>query len=407
MKKLLSHPRFHLLAYVLIILITPLVLLQGNYRIMIDKISLHSFNIGNLQIHTLLIVLILMAIIVLLYYRKNLSKNRIIGLLLCFVFLEIGHIIPDFYYGNTIYDLYSNSQILGYSLFAWFYYRLLKYHRKSDAFIIITGFLIALLVSAFGKFLQTTVLSRLLDVSEIGKNIWGIFIGYFFIYFVYEDAKNLRKSQIIPPKFIQVYSNPSSALLHIGFFSLVFLIFASFLKWPVFINYAVGIPLLIYIVLIFITRALRIKFFRIIVISLFMIIIIVQGFFTIKYWDDNFVYYRENIAVYCGIPIIGFDFVVYPCGLFRPVEKKLEFAASDRDRLAKIGADIILIASGYQSRGAAGYVTPGTNKSDLRYNKYTGDLMHIMVYNTPLALEKYNELKAQGKDILLVVNNSK
>ncbi len=110
------------------------------------------------------------------------------------------------------------------------------------------------------------------------------------------------------------------------------------------------------------------------------------------------------MVVYKGIPIPFFDFIIYPNGWVKLIDKKKHFRSTDKDYLLKQRPDILILGAGSDGSGGKGFEQGiGTH---FIFNKYTLKGTQVIILPTPNACEKFNDLKKDGKSVLLVVHNN-
>jgi hypothetical protein len=106
------------------------------------------------------------------------------------------------------------------------------------------------------------------------------------------------------------------------------------------------------------------------------------------------------LTVYKGIPVLFFDFLVYPDGRFRLVDKKSRLKVENLKYFPRRKPDILLLGNGTGPESRADADT------FFRFNEFTERCMQVIVLPTPSACRKFNELKAQRKSVMLVIHHS-
>jgi hypothetical protein len=95
--------------------------------------------------------------------------------------------------------------------------------------------------------------------------------------------------------------------------------------------------------------------------------------------------------------------MIYSNGSFRLVDKKHFFNQRDRDFLMKQKSDIIMIGSGSDGLGGKGFSDP---QHLFLFNKWSGTGTQVIIQRNSEAIQTFNRLKSEKKNVLFVIHNT-
>jgi len=398
-------PLINLIMYVLLLVVTPFLLLQNYLQTFIGKLSLYNINVLGIDIPYIVVIALIITIALIAKNLKHLSKFRIISIFIAITLMIVGQKLSDFYFNHEFYELQHNWHYFAYGIFSYIAYRYFKSKRKSDAKIILFTFLSAICISTFDEFIQIYISNRIFDIGDIGKDMWGTIIGMFFIFFVINKGELIRQSWKVREQKIKSYfSNPFSVLFLEVMFTVILLSVSSQLTNIEYLGYSIFISIGIFLIFFLIFHYTKKKMLKWIFICLFIIYILVQGLFFIKYHKEGITYNSYGITVYKGIPILFFDVMIFENGNFRFVDKKHDFNTRDKTTIFHHSSNILLIGSGEDGLGGNGF--PEKSKPHFIFNTDKLKPLQIIILKTPEACKKYNQLIKEGYNVLFIIHNT-
>ncbi len=182
------------------------------------------------------------------------------------------------------------------------------------------------------------------------------------------------------------------------------MIIASILTEASYVFIAVIISLIIFGAIFLIIHLSQYKSYRNLLFILFAVIVIVQGVFIYKYYDNNIVYNNNKLLVYKGVPIFFFDVLIYPDGMFRLVDKKKVFNQRDQQTILNLAEYIVVIGSGTDDSGGRGF--PQDTETQFVFNESTNQGIQIITLKNNMACDKFNTLKVERKSPMLILHNN-
>lgn len=402
----IHSPRLHAVLYSLLLVATPFVLLQNFLVEKISEVSATTVSIGGHDLPVLPLIAIALVAILLIAVRRHLTRLRLAAGVVVVLMIALAQQITDYYFGHHFYDLQQNWHYIAYGLFAYMVYRDLAPRGMPPAKIVLVTYLMALAFSAFDETFQMYMSSRVFDVCDIAKDVWGTLMGIVFIYLVTHDWSQLRTElRKIRQRRVRDYFThvPSILVLELTFGAL-FVVIGSLLTdfeyWP----YAVLITVSVFALFFFVLHFSQRRAVRQAVITLIIVAVLVQATAFIAYRSDQITYTARGLTVYKGIPLIYFDVLIFPDGTFRPVDKKHYFNYRDQAFLQRQGTDIIIVSSGSQGNGGRGFATD--DPVQFAFNPALQRATQIIILPNGQACELFNRLKAEGKSVLFVLHNT-
>lgn len=402
---IIFKPETHRLLYILLLIATPFLLLQNYLQSAIGELSNLSFTIFNFTIPVPVAVAFILVVTVIIFTYKKINKQRIIGWCVIFILFWIGQKSTDYYFNHKFYELQYNWHYFAYAIFAYLNYRVLSGKNATRQKIIALTFIYTLAISTFDELMQMPLSNRIFDIGDISKDLWGAMIGLFFIFFILENGEIIRDGWKIRHKKLKGYfSNPFSLLIVEFIFAYVFMVTASLLTISTYILIIVLISVLLILIIFVVVHLSQNKISRNLLIIIFAGLIITQGYFIIKFHDQDIVYYKNKLLIYKGVPVYFFDVLIYPDGTFRLVDKKKVFNQRDQQTILELSENIIVIGSGTDGSGGKGF--PIDTENQFVYNASMKQGVQIIIMNNDNARDKFNALKAEQKRPILILHNN-
>lgn len=398
--------RLHAIMYSMLLVATPFLLLQNFLVEKISELSASSFQLGNTDIPLLPLLAAILAIALIIVYRSYLTRLRILAIVIVILMIALAQQITDYYFDHNFYDLQQNWHYLAYAIFAYMVYRDLAPRKMPLPKIMIITYLAALGFSTIDEIIQMHISSRVFDIGDIAKDLWGSLLGIVFLYLNIAEPRALA-SQWKRIRFAKVkdyLSNPSGLLVLMFVLAFLFLCFSSLLTEYEYWGYVVLFTIVgftIFFALFHFSQKRTIKY---IILGAFLAALIFQTYFFARHRSDYITHYRYGLTVYRGIPIPFFDIIIFPDGTFRPVDKKHFFNFRDKDFFLKRRPDIILIASGFEGKGGRGF--PVNAPVQFIYNRYIERGTQVIILQNPQACQLFNRLKKEGKNVLFILHST-
>ena len=402
----IHSPRLHVIMYGLLLVATPFVLLQSFLVEKISEISGTIVNIGTADLPVLPLVAAVALAVMLICCRRKLTWLRLIACVLVLLMNALAQQITDYYFDHNFYDLQQNWHYLAYALFAYMVYRDLTPRGVPPARIILITYATALTLSTFDEIFQMHMSSRVFDVSDIAKDVWGTLMGILFIYLITNSFESLKEQwRILRHRRVYNYlTHPPSLLVLITAFGAMFVIFASLLTDYEYCHWAVLLTiggLFVFFVILHLSQRMA---FRAIFITMAIGVIGLQGYAYVAHRDDGITFWADGLTVYNGIPILFFDVMIFADGGFRLVDKKHYFNNRDQEFFKRQPADILLISSGSQGNGGHGF--PKEEPVQFIYNQHWQQPTQVIILENEEACRLFNRLKKEGKRVLFILHNT-
>jgi VanZ family protein len=392
--------------YSMLLVATPFLMLRNFLQPAIARFSRSGFELGGIEIPSVPVVALILVIVSIILFRAYLTRLRVLAGVLVLLMDGLGQQISDYYFAHKFYDLQQNWHYLAYTCFAVMVYRDLAPRGIRLAKIILITFSCAVLFSTFDESVQLGMSRRAFEMSDIAKDAWGSLMGIVLIYVggsrpgaLLEHWKQLRYRTLRG-----YFERPLDLMILLIALSLPFLCFASLLTeigdWMLSIILTIS-SFIVFFVLFHLSRYRWVKY------SLLTIVLaglVVQSYFFLKYRSDDIVHNQYGLTVYKGIPLLFFDVMIFPDGMFRPVPKKHYFNPRCRKFLLRRETDIVLIGTGSKGLGGRGF--PQETVSQFLYNPYTLRGTQVIILESPEACRVFNRLKRERKNVLFVLHNT-
>jgi hypothetical protein len=401
----IHSPRIHVIMYGLLLIATPFILLR-NY--LVEAISLasdSSFTALGIEFKLVPTAAFLIVVLSLIAFRKRITRMILVSAGIVLFLDVLGQQVTDYYFGHNFCDLQQNWHYIAYAIFAYMIYRDLSSRGLPIYKIMLITYISAFSLSLFDESFQLFMSSRIFDVCDIGKDVWGVYMGMILVYIgggnsriLFKDWKKIRHR-----KFRNYYRHPFTLLLLMAVLTFIFLNIGSILTDSEYAVLVFILTVIAFSLFFAIWHLSQFRTWKIIFLGALLFAILVQGFFFIKYRDKNIVYTQYGLVIYKGIPIPFFDVMIYQNGTFRLVDKKHFFNKRDREFLLKRKPDIILIASGAYGQGGKGFPDP---RHMFLYNQWTQKATQVIIQKNLEAYQTFNRLKLQKKKVLFVIHNT-
>jgi VanZ family protein len=397
--------RLHVVMYAMLLVATPFILLRNYLVEAISYFSNSSVHLFGIEFKAVPFAALLIFLVGLYIFRAYLTKYLLGAIALIILLNGLAQQITDYYFGHHFYDLQQNWHYLAYALFSIFVYRDLSSRGQPTYRIILATYFMALGLSAFDEIFQKFMSSRVFDIGDIAKDVYGVYLGLILVFIGINHDQIFTKNwkSIRHRKLAGYYKHPFTLMVLLFILSFIFVAISSILTesdyW-----YIAAVLTIIAVLLVFaIIHLSQFKLPKYIMLSLLIILILVQGLFFIKYRHDNIVFSRYGLTVYKGIPIPFFDIMIYPDGMFRLVDKKHYFNRRDRSFLLQFKTDIIIVSSGVYGKGGKGFPD---DQHTFVYNPKLKNGTQIIILKNREAAETFNRLKREGKKVLMIYHNT-
>ena len=144
---------------------------------------------------------------------------------------------------------------------------------------------------------------------------------------------------------------------------------------------------------------------RIVLISFAVLLLVALSGSFLMNKNSNITYAKDGVTIYRGLPVIGWDLMIYPSGFPRLVDKKHFFNGQDKQFFLKQeNVDILLFGSGYEGNGAKGFKKE--EGAFFIYNEYHQKATQVIIMKTQDAVKIYNRLMEEGKRVLFVLHSN-
>lgn len=398
--------RLHVVLYSMLLIATPFLLLRDFLQSAIGHLSVYTVELGGIPLVVVPIVALIVAIALLVGFRTYITKLRILAGLVAFLMIALAQQVTDYYMHHNFYDLQHNWHYVAYAIFAFMMYRDLGPRGVSLATIMLITYFAALLFSTIDEAFQKNMSSRVFDVSDIAKDVWGTLIGMTLLYLGGTRAGSLLTNwKPLRHRGLRGYvTHPPSA--YVLMIVLAFLLLCSSSLLSDFRHWKLNIilPASGFVVFFLLFHVSQYKWGKYSLLTILVAGILIQSYFLAKHRDDYIVHNQYGLTVYKGIPIVFFDVMIFPDGTFRLVDKKHYFNSRDQAFFLKIHPDIIVIGSGSEGFGGRGFDKESVNQ--FIYNPYTHRGTQVIILKTPEACRLFNRLKREHKNVLFILHNT-
>jgi len=398
--------RLHVIMYSMLLVATPFLILQNFLQDAIGRFSVSTFELGELQIPIVPILFLALLILLIIAFRSYLTRMRMLAGVIALLMIALAQQVTDYYFDHRFYELQQNWHYIAYSIFAFIMYRDLAPRGIPLARIILITFIAATLFSSFDEVVQKFISSRVFDIGDIAKDIWGTLAGLVIIYFGRENARALPSNwkQIRHKRLHNYLKHPFSLIVLMFILSLMFLVYGSLLTEFIYLKYVILLTICSFVIFFILFHISQYKWGKYSLVVIITAGLLVQTFFFVKHRSDNIIYYKNGLMVYKGIPIFFFDIMIFPDGTFRLVDKKYYFKHRDRVFLMKQKADIVIIGSGAYGEGGLGFSEKTV--SQFIFNPHIQRGTQFIIIKSSEACQLFNSLKQEKKNVLFVLHNT-
>lgn len=399
-----QRPKTHRSLYVLLLIATPFLLLQNYLQSAIGMLSELSFPIGEVEIPYVLAFAFLLVIVFLIAFRRSVTPKKLIGWVGVLFLFWVGQQSTDYYFNHKFYELQYNWHYFAYGIFASLNYRVLKIKHYPPQKIILHTFLYALAISAFDELVQIPLSNRIFDIGDVAKDLWGTMIGLFILFVIIENGQIFKNSTPFrQPHWKGYLEQPKSIFILAFLFAYIFMVVASLLTDSDYLAQGIIIPIILFFIILMILHLSQNKKWRIFFIALIILLVGIQTASTIKYWNKNITYCKNNILIYKGFILTYFDALIYPNGMFRAVDKKITFSPRDQQTIKSFSQDILIIGTGESNRTGIGF--PREEISQFIFNQKRDQGLQVIILKNELACQKFNQLTEEGKRPTLILHH--
>ncbi len=397
--------RLHVFMYSMLLIATPFILLR-NYLVQgIALFSDSSATFLGIEFKIVPVAAAIALVTLLIIFKARITKLRALSLGLAIVIIALAQQITDYYFGHKFYDLQQNWHYLAYGIYSYIIYRDLAPRGMPLYKVILITYFSAMVLSSFDEIIQVFISNRIFDVCDIGKDVTGVYMGMVMTYFggIYsstflKDWRNIRHKNAKG-----YYRHPFTSMMLLFVLTFIFLGYGSILSDSQYWLLVVGLTIGTFSIFLGILHLSQYKKAAYTMITIAIVLVSVQGFFIVKNLDRGITYNRYGLTVYKGIPIPFFDVMIFPNGMFRPVDKKHYFNQRDREFLMKQKSDIILIGSGMYGKGGKGF---NSKELEFIYNPNTRKATQVIIQKNTDAYKTFNRLKRENKNVLFILHNT-
>ncbi len=403
MKKALINPDVTMVLYILLLIMTPFLMLMNYLQQFIGDFSKLSFSLGPVNIPYSVSIVVVVLTATLIAFRKQITPLKLLFSLITIGLFFVGQQMSDWYFNHTYYDLQHNWHYVAYGIFAFIAYRAFRRKGYSETKIIYLTFITAIIASSFDEFVQVYISSRIFDVSDIAKDTFGVCVGLFFLHFVLKD-RFILKNRVEVKTLKEYLHQPIPALRVCFIFAFVMLALSSLLTDEKYVVHNFVGSIIVSSIIVYLVYACRNKIVRYVTLGL-LILICLSGIISYQLNKDYGVMQAKyGFTVYRGIPIPFFDIFIFEDGSFRLVDKKHSFNARDRNKILFEASDIVIIGAGYKNKGGKGFNLE--RKSGFIYNTDKKMGTQFIIQRTDKAVETYNKLRREGKNVTFVIHTT-
>ena len=398
--------RLHVVLYSLLLIFTPFILLQNYLVDLVSDASRSTVAFGSTDVPVVPLAAAVLLVVAVLVYRRAIGRRQLVAVGIVVLMDGLAQQITDVYFGHRFYDLQQNWHYVAYGLFAFMVYRDLGPRRLPLAKILWVTFFCALGFSLFDEIFQMRMSSRVFDLSDTSKDVWGCLMGIVLVYLGGARSAELLRGWREPRsgRLRSHLRDPLASLVLMVGCTLIFLSVTALLSDPQYAWPAVGITLLLCAVFLGCYLSLFSRRGRLGLACAVVILIAATGYSAIRHRNELITHIRYGITLYNGLPIPYFDVLVRSEGGFRLVDKKHYFNLRDQDFLLRQECDIIIIGSGQNGLGGKGL--PERAMVQFLYNPHLERATQVITLRSADACRLYNRLSKERKRVLFVLHNT-
>lgn len=395
-------PILNFYLYSILLIATPFLLLQNYLQTAVGLVSRATLDLGKTQIPYTVLIAVILVLLFFFLLRKSFTGTRWIALVTVAVMFAIGQLTSDYYFAHRFYDLQHNWHYLAYGIFSYIAYKRFSLKPRPLQYILMRIFLSAFSISLFDEFIQIYLSNRIFDLHDVAKDMWGNMIGVVFVFFFVRSGMDFKNYRFHQPGAGLYFTNPFSLLIIEVVVSYIFLFVSSVLSDKIFWPDLILITLLVFSIVFILMLLSRNKIVRWITLSavlLLMVLILVNVFRE----DRKITWISPGLLSLNGVPLMYFDYLIYPEGGFRAVNKKTHFVMRDKQKIDDLNPDILLIGTGSDNTGGKGW--NDILNMEISYNAKENKLFQIIKQPNPQACLTYNRLVMENKKVLFIIHN--
>lgn len=398
--------RLHLVMYSVLLVATPFIMVTNFLQDAIGQITKFTCPVGGMDVPTVPAVAFIIVLVLVIAFRAHLTRLRILAIVIGVLMIALAQQITDHYAGHKFYDLQQNWHYFAYTIFAFMMYRDLIPRRVPLTKIMLLTYLFAMLYSSFDETFQRFMSSRTFDLSDVAKDVWGTLIGMVLILFGGKKSREFLKNwtRLRYPRLRDYTEHPFILLILLTVLTFVFLCYSSLLSGFDYWSTVVLLTICSFPVIFLLFHISQYKWGKYGLLAVFVLALITQSYFYLKHRQDYIVHNEYGLTIYKGIPIVFFDVLIFPNGMFRLVDKKHDFNYRDRTFLMMQRADIIVVGSGAYGKGGNGFTRKVPHQ--FIYNPFIQRGTQVIILKNGEACETFNRLKREGKKVLFVLHNT-
>lgn len=405
----LLSPRTSVVLFSVLVVATPFLMLQNYLQSTFRKFGGTSVNIFGLECPIILLIVLPIVIGLITYNYKKATKIRAISLVFILIMMYLGQSVSDFYINYKFYDLQNNWHYFAYCFFTIIMYRyLITKDNISLSRIIIITFLRGAAISVFDEGVQVFISNRIFDLSDVAKDLWGLWIGNIAIFFLFENGKIIKEEyKILNKKLKDYFYSPKSLIFFQGVFTFIFLFFSAVLTDSRLAFYLLFITLAICTIVFLSFHLAQYKKIKYIIATFYIAILLGLSISYAVNRNNGLMSIGNNFVIYKGIPIPYFDVFIKPDGFFRLVDKKEHIKKGDMLTINEYEPNILIFALNDEDYQGNKLINIDNMKNIyFTYNPINRKGIQILVLDYVSAKTEYNYLISQNKKAAIIIHNN-
>lgn len=401
--KRLDNTKITFFGYVLLLILTPFLLLQNYLQQAIGELSDLRFEIFHIEIPILMLLFFLPVLIICIHTCMNFHKYRLFVLISIPLLLMLAYSTTDFYHYHQFFDLQHNWHYFAYGIFAYIAYLFYWDKGTVNRRIVWKVFLLAFLISLSDELIQVFISSRVFDLSDVAKDLFGCMLGQVFMQFYVLKGRKFSQYKLFYRTYMEPLKHAFPLLVILLITSWLFLLISS-----LFTNSIYALPVLVagvsgFFLLLFLFKLCYRKVNRYLVFVVIGALLVWYGIACIKP-EKRVTYISEHILLYNSFPVVYADVFIMPNGCFRPVDKKYFFNKTDKQRIEQVNPDILLIGTGSKGKGGMGFNDQLV--TEIRFNYFYDQTYQVIKLPTKKAIKKYHHLHELNSRVVFIILNS-
>ncbi len=403
----LHEPAVQLILYSLLLVGTPFIMLRAYMQDAIGRFSATTFPVAGLEVPLVLVIAVTFVAGAVALLRPRITRRGLLAAAVGLTMVGFAQQVTDYYFGHRFYELQFNWHYIAYTIFSFLAYRYLRRQGHSLARCLLVTAAAAAIFSAFDEGFQLVVNTRIFDMGDIAKDLWGATTGMTMLLVGTHHAElaDGQWRRVRHPRLRDYFRHAPSVWLLLVVTSFSFMSYASVLTEPSHIATILGLTAATVLAFFVALHLSQHRWPRRLLAAAALAAVLALGTSYALHRNEHVHVHRWGLTVYKGIPIPLFDVLFYPGGGFRLVDKKHYFNGRDQAFfLRNFQADLIVIGAGYEGNGGAGY--PHKRGSGFVFNRYTGRGTQVIILESAAACAYYNEQKARGRDVLFILHTT-